>query len=1249
MFRSAVKKTLTKRMALLLTLAGSMLLPIAAMAGSNIPSVVITGPTTVPATGLGYYQANIALDSCGNIYSIQSGSVYSAPGGAVAGGLVVEIPAGGGAATTILAAGGPNYDSNALFMDATKSNLYVTEGPYNVYKIPITNCVPQTGSKTSFGIGNLGPVSYYWSGGAVAADSAGNVFIGTNADCCGSGNELVEENATDTTGTTLLTNIKNNITSIALDKSNNLYFVQGGGLYELPYNSTSLSYAAAAVSFGSGYSSNVVGVATDAAGNLYVSDAGASGTTSAIYEIPNETSGSTSALNPADQFAVATGITISGPVALDPSGNIYYTNENYTGTVTYPGSLNYIYELTRQNAVFASSAVGTSASTTLNVLFNAAETPASISIAGPKGVFTGAAGGTCAAKAYAAGDSCTVNVTFAPVTPGVATGAVVLADSTGAPIATANLSGLGSGAAFTADPGSAKAIGSGFINPSSVAHDSTGNIFIADPGANTVWELAAGTTAPVAVGSGFSKPTGVAVDGAGNVYVADTGNSRVSEIPVVSAALSATAQFDIVPAGTAIAGSALASPAGVGTDAAGNLYIADTGNNRVVFLPHGQPGDLVNAHTLGSGLSSPLATAVANNGTIYIADTGNGRIVSLPTPDGFAAANPIVTGLDKPSALAVDPAGDLFVVESGNSVALRIPNLSGTLTPASEKNITDGILNPYGLALDASGNLVVTDDVNAATYSIARAAVTLTFGQTTPKTTSNPITLEVESSGNMPLVLGTPAFAATGNTNAFEIGTMAAGACAAAASIPAGSACTIQATFAPPDYANYSEVLAFATNATNAATTQVTLSGTGGATLATNTTIQVVSPTGNPYYGQAIQIATTVTAATGTPGGIVALLVDGAQAASATLSSSGTATLSLPTGLTGGKHTLQVSFEGAQVGFIYYSQSQSPISTVEVTRVTSATALTIQTANINPISQPAGKAVPLLAVVSSTYAGIPTGTVTFTVHDPAAGTAPVLIVIPAGVSNGIVQATTSYTPIAPVSGAFDTVTVSATYNGDINFEGSISALTAFAVAPATGSVVLGQIGGALTSSASSQTGVTFTTTSYGGWTGVVGYQCDASTLPANAICLFSPGQLNVLASTPTANYPAATTKLTVIINNPPNSPAQSSIFWLFGGLFSLGFLVKRRKLARAGLWKAVGVIFVLSAFLAALSAVSGCSSGLSFRTPTGSSTVKVIASADPYVAGSTTNIQTCTSAAGVTGPTEGPCTQQTFEVPLTVQ
>jgi hypothetical protein len=141
--------------------------------------------------------------------------------------------------------------------------------------------------------------------------------------------------------------------------------------------------------------------------------------------------------------------------------------------------------------------------------------------------------------------------------------------------------------------------------------------------------------------------------------------------------------------------------------------------------------------------------------------------------------------------------------------------------------------------------------------------------------------------------------------------------------------------------------------------------------------------------------------------------------------------------------------------------------------------------------------------------------------------------------------------------------VVAKYSGDANYIGSSTSGTVIVVA--TAEVIVTTSGTALTSSLGGESTVTFTNTSYGGWSGVIGYQCDASTLPANSICVFSPGEVTLNDSTAGNSYPPVTTKLEVVVDNPPNSPLQSSMLWWIGGLTGVLLLFVRRR-AMQGVW-----------------------------------------------------------------------------------
>ncbi len=1183
-----------------------------AQASSYVPAIVTTSTMAVSASGLTSDLGDVALDACGDVYAINAGS-----------GEVDEIPPGGGVATVVLGSG--SYGSMSLAMDAAKANLYVLQGYQgSVTAIPISGCVPQTGAKSSIGVGDLGAISYYWGGSAVAADPSGNVFIATNGACCAAANELLEEyggTAKYQSGATLIASMSNPITSMATDSNGDLFYVSGGALFELPVataatSSAPAAYSATAVPFGNSYSS-VVGVSFDGSGNLYIADAGAS----TIYEIPLETGSSGSALKPSDQFIVSTGVSLASAVAVAPAGNMFFAN---LGTS--------VYELTEGSANFGGVAVGGNGSATVNVVFNAAETPASIQFATSSTISS--TGGTCAAgTAYTPGSSCTITAQFAPATPGAAIGGITLTGVGGTDLAKVYLAGTGMGAGLTMDPGLASNFGSGFVSPMSVAMDAAGDRFIADSGNNAILEFTPGSSTPIDIGTGLSQPGGVAVDGAGDVIIADTGNNRILEVPMVNGALSNSSQMAL---STTLAGEALKSPSGVAVDGAGNLFIADTGNNRVVAVPYDGSWNVSGATTLGSSLTAPLAVAPDQSGNVYLADSGAGQIYKILHPFNQPSQQLVAVGFGNPSGLAVDASGSLFVADPANGEVVRIPNVSGNLDSNAAIQAGIGINAPYGIAMDPSGNLYISDSGAAAVYEVARTNITLAFGNWAVNTASGVLSAEIENEGNAPLTLGTPWYGSTGNSGDFSVASTGSGNCSSGATVAVGDSCSLDATFTPTADGARSATLTLASNAARASSAQVVLTGTGGTGTATTTALVISSPTaGAPFFGQPITFSVTVAATSGSPTGSVTLIVDGAQVATTTLNSSGTAKFNLASGLTGGMHSVVAEYAGSST----FSGSNSTQLQIAVTKAPTVTALTLTTPFTDPFSDLTGNSVTLTAAVQSTGVGIPTGGVNFTSNGTSLGTAQVL---PA--SGGVFAATLSTTALAAGSDA-----IVASYSGDANYLSSTSAPTTITVV-ASAEVTLTPDSTSITVSKTSSGSINFTPTSYGGWTGLIGFGCDASSLPANARCVFSPGQTQVMASTSASPQQNLSVSLSIAIDQPPQTPTASGLFWWLAGPIGVLLLLTRRRFARRSwAWMAQVVAIVLLG-ISGLGLVS-CSSGSPQNvTPSGTSTITVYAWADPFAtAPSSSNATPATVACPANNPASAPCSQQTFQVSVTVQ
>jgi sugar lactone lactonase YvrE len=212
--------------------------------------------------------------------------------------------------------------------------------------------------------------------------------------------------------------------------------------------------------------------------------------------------------------------------------------------------------------------------------------------------------------------------------------------------------------------GSAAALGSGLLGPRGIAVSLDKHVYVADTGNNRVLDLFNGTqtaliaAADVVMGAKLSKPAALSWSGysnGGNLYVLDTGNNRVLWGENFGGSMQFGQSF----------GTSLSSPAGIATRQVyyqnsllyGVAFIADTGHGKLVVESEYQPvnSDWTWMETPAvTGLKSPGGTAIDASGNIFIADTGNNRIVKLATSPqvNFGTVNAVANSVTRPLTFA---------------------------------------------------------------------------------------------------------------------------------------------------------------------------------------------------------------------------------------------------------------------------------------------------------------------------------------------------------------------------------------------------------------------------------------------------------------------------------------------------------------------------------------------------------------------------------------------------------------------
>jgi len=300
---------------------------------------------------------------------------------------------------------------------------------------------------------------------------------------------------------------------------------------------------------------------------------------------------------------------------------------------------------------------------------------------------------------------------------------------------------------------------------------------------------------------------GVAVDASGNLFIADQANRRIRK---VSASGIITTVAGSGPGGEAAGGgfsgddgpatsAQLSGPQSVIVDASGNLFIADTYNNRIRRVsvsgiittvagsgPRGFSGD--GGPATAASLYYPSDVAVDSAGNLFIADFDNQRIRKVSASgiittvagngtQGFSGDGGPATAasLYYPSGVAVDASGNLFIADSGNS-RIRKVSASGIITtvagsgpsgfssgfsgdggPATSASLGE----PYHVAVDSAGNLFIADTGNSRIRKVSASGIITTVagsgtdgfsgdgGPAASASLSEPCGVAVDASGNL--------------------------------------------------------------------------------------------------------------------------------------------------------------------------------------------------------------------------------------------------------------------------------------------------------------------------------------------------------------------------------------------------------------------------------------------------------------------------------------------------------------------
>jgi predicted outer membrane repeat protein len=1022
--------------------------------GNQIVSYTPGTNTLTPiTTGLGVAPSALALDGAGNLFFT------------VAGGAVYQIPAGGSSAALLpLNLGGAS--AQGIAVDGA-GNLFVSAGQ-QVLKVPQGG----TGQATS--------ISGFQNATALALDALGNLYV---LDA-GAGAIF----GMSTGSPQILIGNVSGATSLALDAAGDIYVAGSSQITEFRSGQSSPF-----VTFNAGGSF----LAVDESGNLFLSNLSNALTELPQSQLPALNFGTASVagftFNNEQNLTVQNvgnqGLTINAsytttqgvPVTADPNFFINKCTANPGGTCTMqvyfsptqvgpltfgtpvtdnvtfgapPGQLSIpatgtgtgflaapgsTLSLTPTPVCASPQSEGCGETTALTFNFNEPGT----TLAAPQVVTQGNAGLDFSLGSYnCTASSCTVNVKFTPLAPGLRSGAIQFLDTGGNIVSTQYISGVGQSPAIAFNPVSPTTLNlTGPQNPAGVAVDAQGNIYVADYRGRMVWKYAPGATAPTWSVT-VNYPYAPVVDGAGNLFVACLGNEMVCEIraAATTASPSAVTLFndEVGDEITAIA-----------VDGQGNLYASDCCDDQGVGVVEFPLNSALQRQLFGD--SFPSALALDGAGDLFVADYNAGSIYEVPAD----RSQPTVTaasGLNGPFSLAVDAAGDLYVGTFSDQMLIELPAAGGTPVV-----LASGAYYRY-LSVDASGNLFAAMDTGSSNFLRPSSSTTLvefkrsqapslTFASTNVGSISSdsPQSVTIQNVGNQPLDAASPGLAVTGPNFVKVAGSGTPADCTSTFALTPGASCNLSISFAPQTAGNpLTSAAVFTDNALNAspsASQSIALAGTG--TQTGTATVVTPNPASPIVSGQSESFTATVTPNPGTTGSTVNFTAGGISLSGCNavpLTAGGTATCTTT--------ALVASGSAYAIAAIYSGNSGYSGSTGNLTNGMTvnkdATTSTVTGCTPNPSTYLALVSCTATVVANASGSGAPTGSIAF--QSPLGTNITGCSLSP--LVSGSATCSTTTLPAGPDS-------VYAVYSGDGNFLTSTSVSYPQVVKASTVNVTVG--------------------------------------------------------------------------------------------------------------------------------------------------------------------------------------------------